>query len=1610
MYRPKGFRLCLLLLNSLHALSAEPSYRFETDTNNIAVSASDGGRVYVATNNSLYQFNRSLALEMRVSTGPRLDGPCAQSKGCCVPWRYTTNVNRILVVDEKNKHLLTCGTVRGGACELRQLGNISDFKEDIMGRVATQDLRASTVAFPVRFGGKSYVLTAVTATGEDSRFVPQSCVGNSSYYAIDRTQVFQRLLEGSDFLHYDISFEEPIAYLPSSVEHQFVQGFFWRNRIYISLNTNILGPQIFFAEAPLLQSDAVVDVSCRLTGNGNLQVLSSAHIRTPLSQSFMAVVFSRKKRPQHNALCVYNLEQLSRYKGAEKNQSDRTPLFNYPGLLSVSATLVQNWTVLFLGAEDGRLIKLVLDENRKVIRRSILTELRDESPIRHSILLDKVDPNYLYLLTERMVRRLKVASCRQYSSCEGCLSAQDPYCGWCILEERCSFRSECQEANWINIAKQADSCPKVTLKPVAIDHTLKKELQFTVTLKGSLGNVNKENGECMLITGNNEVICSGRYNTQCLCKLSYGNHSLLFHQTDPIINASVKFTSMNFVTSIKLHNCFKNTTSHGNNQCTECVNSGCHWCALEHRCSSSCEQPTNQACPRITHAKQSSNTSILISLENAKILENSTLKCIFNGTVEYEAKWVNDYAIQCPRPQFVEERRILPVNLAHAANSKNIIDNPNNITVYSCDVQKPNCVFCTPERNCTETVVTYINPDRVGPFGKSTLSIIGSNLNVGLSATLYVTGMADNIAYKSNNCIIENSTLVKCILPEAIHGKKSVCLLYDSEKECGANRTALLEYVTNIHVTSIHPAVSWLRGGRRMKIRGKNVDVLKEMKITVDHKSWINCSSDNGNWTCESPPLKTRAPGNHSVYFFISGSVQQVWLTYQENPKFYNFTTTVNENQLLITVMRKEDKLQLSKSELKIYVPRGKADPLECEIKDVTEDKIKCVLNTSDPSFSRIEVRYGEYIEHVINASVSKIPYIALAVILTMLVLFIAIYYYASHRKNKQFSQKLEAQMELLENQFRSQIREGFIELQTEGSDVYLINDYNSIPFLDYKHFAIRTFFPESASEHNEIKFVKDLINTTPQTEQRNSLKEGFNALYSFLNNKQFLVTLIHILEQQKDFTIKDRCRFASFLTIAFHSNLVHLTHVLDQLLKDLMDGSTAQPKLLLRRTETVVEKLLTNWVSLCMYGFLRESVGEPLFKLVSAIKQRISLGPVDAISGKALYTLNEDWLLWQVTDFESLKLDVSFQLNTEADIENDQDNDSGFELDVLNCDTIGQVKEKIFETFFNKYGYSQRFQKEDIDLEHVMNGTHRRLLQDIDQTTQVLEADVKKINTLSHYCIPNGASVVVVRRAKDSKPDTLGDESADNLCHLISPQSVLVESPVPEQGKQKVKVKEMYLTKLLSSKVALQPYVENLFRSIWSIQNSKAPIAIRHIFDILQAQAYNKKITDPDVLHIWKTNSLPLRFWINIIKNPQFVFDIEKTPHLDSCLSVIAQAFMDSFSLSSQHLGKHSPTNKVLYARDVPRYKEEVRNYYRQIADLGSLSKEEMENFLMEESQKHQNEFKEKDAMIELGKYIQKYSAQLESRTESESLQVMREAISEIHEYLHHKSSCTWE
>ena len=64
-----------------------------------------------------------------------------------------------------------------------------------------------------------------------------------------------------------------------------------------------------------------------------------------------------------------------------------------------------------------------------------------------------------------------------------------------------------------------------------------------------------------------------------------------------------------------------------------------------------------------------------------------------------------------------------------------------------------------------------------------------------------------------------------------------------------------------------------------------------------------------------------------------------------------------------------------------------------------------------------------------------------------------------------------------------------------------------------------------------------------------------------------------------------------------------------------------------------MAEKLLTNWLSLCMHDYVKKHVARPMFMLYKAIKHQTEKGPVDAVTCDARYALSEDRLLRDNTD-----------------------------------------------------------------------------------------------------------------------------------------------------------------------------------------------------------------------------------------------------------------------------------------------------------------------------------------------------------------------------------------
>ena len=89
----------------------------------------------------------------------------------------------------------------------------------------------------------------------------------------------------------------------------------------------------------------------------------------------------------------------------------------------------------------------------------------------------------------------------------------------------------------------------------------------------------------------------------------------------------------------------------------------------------------------------------------------------------------------------------------------------------------------------------------------------------------------------------------------------------------------------------------------------------------------------------------------------------------------------------------------------------------------------------------------------------------------------------------------------------------------------------------------------------------------------------------------------------------------------------------------------------------------------------------------------------------------------------------------------------------------------------------------------------------------------------------------------------------------------------------------------------------------------------------------------------------------------------------------------MDSCSTSEQRLGKDSPSSKLLYAKDIPIYKDWVERYYHDIQMMPSISEQDMAAMLQEESRQHAHDFNTSVALHELYIYAETYYDQVSDR-----------------------------
>uniref|UniRef100_A0AAX7TZF5 Sema domain-containing protein n=1 Tax=Astatotilapia calliptera TaxID=8154 RepID=A0AAX7TZF5_ASTCA len=1619
-----------------------PTVEFISETliNNV-VQDPQTGRIYLGAVNNIFQLSPSLQKEARTETGPKKDAKtCTPPASGCQDTVLMPNSNKLLLVHPSNGSLIVCGSRYRGICSLLNLSNVEQelYYNDNKGErtyVASIEDNVNVVS----------VMSNYTKNGRTFKVF---LVGKG-YGSLDSTKLIStRILEDyQDWVVFENIIEaSAVQTAPFVLKylHDFQHAFKEDGFVYFLFSRTLDGTDnknLTFVSR-LCENDqhyySYTELQLTCGTNNRYNKVQAAYVTFPgkelarvMSQSgnygtvtsFTKVLFMvahPDDDESDSALCMYPLNsinqqlmdiisacysdsgEISGVPAVDVPYSSQTytayllkclelklkdalgnfkcgaehllsPLASKPAfalkadaaltmsvhLTAVTVAVENDHTIAFLGSANGEVFKVEFSCAPLIIFHVVIIQ----------------------------ITKVPVQTCLEMKDCQSCVGLRDPYCGWCVLEGRCTRRSECRRAEekngWLWSPKQ--QCVKiVSFSP--------SNLSCRKTGKVQL---------CLFLTQTvSDFLCS-------LLFVSHFNHCFTVSSDFVVVairifvNETVELATREFM----FYNCAATVRKSENTPCMSCVSSqwGCQWNTQDHTCSDADNSVVvshiiNANCPRFENPDP---VLIPVGYKTRISFEGINLK-------HYQVNWPHS----TPNMHLSSRERntlFLFVDIPLTEKRKNTTGS-FLVTLYNCAVErndcslcknadpKYKCVWCSKKlacvyeklcdplpsnTECPDPEITNISP-LFGPvLGGISITISGSNLGID-------QGDIKSIRVAGKPCIHEPEKYSIGPADKADWGEVEI------EVNGGKRGTSSVSFTYRDPMPEeVMPNRGPKAGGTLITISGLFLNA--GSKEDVQLCPCLGREHFGENITCRTGEYRVdKVPSDPLDVVMKYGK-----RTTKSIPASFRFVEnpTVQDHQpKAITALRASHSLfplqgrgfskAMTTKEAQAFV-----GDVQCVVNTLQDDKLFLEPPSTTPraptrskhqhretGSENLELMFGKgewVVDSVQYETKNDFPlYIIIPAVIVPMLLIITISVYCYRRKSQQAEreyEKVKHQLENLEESVRDRCKKEFTDLMIEMEDH--TNDLNEgrIPFLDYKTYTDRVFFLPSKDGANDVMITGKL--DIPEA-RKATVIQSLNQFSNLLNSKTFLINFIRTLERSHDFNARAKVYFASLLTVALHGKLEYYTDIMRTLLLELMEEyvNSKNPKLMLRRSETVVERMLCNWMSICLYQFLKDSAGEPLYKLFKAIKHQIEKGPVDVRVKKAKYTLNDTGLLGDDVEYSVLTLQVLVQ-GEGPDVT---------PVKVLNCDTISQVKEKIIEQVYRNLPYSQRPKVDSVTLEW-RPGSTGQILSDLDLTSQK-EGRWKRINTLAHYNVRDNATLVLskvqhTQQNYDQNQENHEERNAlledDKVFHLVRPTDELDETK-SKRGSIKDKsmtkaITEIYLTRLLSVKGTLQQFVDDFFRSVLC-SGAVVPPAVKYFFDFLDEQALKHNNVDEETIHIWKTNSLPLRFWVNILKNPHFIFDVHVSEVVDASLSVIAQTFMDACTKSEHKLSRDSPSNKLLYAKEISTYKKMVDDYYKGIRQMVSVSDQDMNTHLAEVSRSHTDKLNTHVALHQLYQYASKY------------------------------------
>ncbi|KAE9421447.1 hypothetical protein Angca_002229, partial [Angiostrongylus cantonensis] len=1151
-----------------------------------------------------------------------------------------------------------------------------------------------------------------------------------------------------------------------------------------------------------------------------------------------------------------------------------------------------------------------------------------------SLSMSQMEPLFTELLavttsisSHRIVEyNFTVYNCGAFTTCSSCRSSETD-CDWCLGIHKCVSRGKCASK------EIASECVHIeqTSRSIAIPIGESQEIVFPVAHLDRLPS--EQSYSCRVLLNGTAISSKAWFNQSSVkCEAM----KLTYPEQLPNITAPLEFLQGNHIidtTTISIFSCSQLATD-----CSSCMFVSslwtCSWCSG--RCAHDCLRPS--------HDFVCDHPQILSFSPSSGPVEGGTEVTIIGrdlgSTMDDVRERVFVAGSRCPVIHYEISRKVV------CRVEKGTSAGPLRITVGRTGSRTAESTLIY---SFVETLVFSVYPSFAPVSGGTKITVYGQNLDAGSNVVVDVGGVP------CEDIVRNSSSSFTCIVSHATTPSKLVQIVVSIDAAT-MSVPNLFEFRPDPIVSSAYPLVTFRSGGRMVTVEGSNFDSVLSARMF-----FVSSTTPPFEIVSKLSPCQIQ---NATLMFCFTPELLP------EPPFRPSYTRVVPDPEFVpfkgIRIHQGDQPLILDGSHLneaaepqdykifigteRCYVTLVDSRQLVCngpstqpEATDDKGDVIVGGLPLVSVTVGRIRVELGliEYVDPIATLRLWVLVVVALTALSSLLVLLAFLWKKRRLERERDY-RKIQMQMEHLESNVRKECK------QVRFTEAVLVITLNlclplliGIPLLVGAHltsfpdFLYRLLWEDNGWPHSPSLYVSTLPVTLAQ----------FDAL---LSSKQFIFSIVETAESESAMSLGERSMLSSLLIAVLLRNFQYCTDVVLSLLKAHIAKSVhvSAFNILFRKSDSVVEKMVSKWLTICLYDSISQDQIHKYSTLYKALKYQTEKGPVDAVTGSARYTINESKLLREIVDGSYVDcLVTSF------------DGSGPFAVRAIACDTISQLKQKILDHIFKRTPHSQRPALFRFDLELLCPSRGRLLLSDWSGSPSIKAPT--KLNTLAHYGISNQSHIVMVPNEKNSAHyrDSLADSGKSSwtsldrcspmyppsrFFHLTSPSRTLtmerrkkIDESIPKS------IPEVYLTRLLTSKGTVQKYIEDFVESVLFAETSGHSMILKSVFDLLDDEAARNGVSDLQLIQQWKSNLYILRVWVHLIKNPKILLDVSESVSQDGNLSVVAQTLMDCFSFSEQTLGAHSPSSRLLFAKEVARLRPLSSDLFRRIRRQPAITEE---------------------------------------------------------------------